>query len=377
MRLVKANILYDGVSSVRDVYLGFEGDEIKYIGKSKPSGSEVLEEGFVTPAFIDGHSHIGMARSGEPSHEDEANEQMDAIYPLVNALHSVYMDDAAFKESVENGVLYSTVLPGSGNIVGGKAVLIRNFADNIRQAYIMDVGIKAALGYNPRSTTEWKGKRPTTRMGAVAMLRENFLKALKMQRLIQKKKKTPEEAEPLTEVFLDILSGKQKMMVHLHKEDDAMVLIQLVQEFGIKAVLNHGLDIYRTEAFKAVKEAGIPVVYGPMDAFPYKVELKHETWRNAEKLLESGAKFCMMSDHPVILQRNMFYTLRHFIRFGLSKESAVSKVTKESAEIVGAQKLGQLKVGFKASFTVWSSDPFDLTSHAKLVVGEGETVYSE
>ncbi len=38
-----------------------------------------------------------------------------------------------------------------------------NFVQDIDQAYIMDVGIKAALGYNPRSTMEWKGNRPSTR----------------------------------------------------------------------------------------------------------------------------------------------------------------------------------------------------------------------
>jgi imidazolonepropionase-like amidohydrolase len=81
----------------------------------------------------------------------------------------------------------------------------------------MDVGIKAAMGYNPRSTTKWKGDRPSTRMGAIALLRENFLKALKMQRLIQTEKKVIDEVEPITEVFMDILLGKYKMMVHVHK----------------------------------------------------------------------------------------------------------------------------------------------------------------
>jgi imidazolonepropionase-like amidohydrolase len=100
------------------------------------------------------------------------------------------MDDSSFTESVESGVLYSTVLPGSGNIIGGKAVLIRNFAKDIGEAYMSDVGIKMALGYNPRSTTEWKGDRPSTRMGAIAMLRENLLRARKMQRLLQMEKKS-------------------------------------------------------------------------------------------------------------------------------------------------------------------------------------------
>ena len=67
------------------------------------------------------HSHIGMVRSGEPDKEEGVNERMNSVYPLVNALHSIYMDDPAFNESVESGVLYSTVLPGSENIIAGKA----------------------------------------------------------------------------------------------------------------------------------------------------------------------------------------------------------------------------------------------------------------
>jgi imidazolonepropionase-like amidohydrolase len=190
------------------------------------------------------------------------------------------MDDSSFIESTESGVLYSTVLPSSGNIIDGKAVLIRNFAKDIGHAHVMDVGIKAALGYNPRSTTEWKEDRPSTRMGAVAMIRDNFIKARKTQRLLQIGKKTTDEIEPLTEIFMDILSNKYKMMVHLHKEDDVMILIQLVNEFGIKAVANHCVDVQREEVFEALKNAEIPIVYGPMDSFPYKVELKHESWKN-------------------------------------------------------------------------------------------------
>ena len=382
MKLIKSRVLFDGVDEKENLLIGFEGDQITYVGSRKPedTDSEIILEGddiVVTPAFIDSHSHIGMVRSGEPGNEEESNEQMNSVYPLVNALHSIYMDDPSFTESVESGVLYSTVLPGSGNIIGGKAVLIRNFVQDIEQAYIMDVGIKAALGYNPRSTMEWKGNRPSTRMGAVAMLRENFIKARKMQALLQKEKKVIDEVEPITEVFMDILSGRFKVMFHVHKEDDIMVLIQLVREFGIKAIANHCCDVHREEVFVALKASSVPIIYGPMDAFPYKVELKHESWRNAEKLLKSGAKFSVMSDHPVILQRNILYSLMHMLRFGLSKANAISKITKDAAEIIGLKNIGQIKPGFKASLIVWNGDPFSLSSQPILVIGEGRTVYDE
>ena len=380
MKVIKSRLLlFDGIDEKRDCFIGFENDEIKYVGNSQPKeNSEIIAEGIVvTPAFIDSHSHIGMVRSGEPDKEEEANEHMNSVYPLANALHSIYMDDPSFKESVESGVLYSTVLPGSGNIIAGNAVLIRNFVQDISQAHIMDVGIKAALGYNPRSTVDWKGNRPSTRMGAVALLRENFIKARKIQKLLETEKKVIDEVEPLTELFMDILSNKLKMMVHVHKEDDIMVLLQLIKEFGIKVIANHCVDVHREEVFTALKASSVPVIYGPMDSFPYKVELKHESWRNAEKLLNSGAKFSIMSDHPVILQRNILYSLRHLLRFGLSKADAISKISKEAAEIIGAQNIGQVRAGFKASIVVWNGDPFSLSSYPILVIAEGRTVYEE
>ena len=84
-----------------------------------------------------------------------------------------------------------------------------------------------------------------------------------------------------------------------------------------------------------------------------------------------------MSDHPVILQRTIFYTLRHLLRFGLSKEQSISKLTSETASILGLEDLGMIETGKLASLTVWNGDPFSLESHPVAVFGEGEEVYSD
>jgi imidazolonepropionase-like amidohydrolase len=380
VKIIKSSTLYDGVDEKTDQYIGFENDIITYVGIEKPSQSNIeiiAEDVVVTPAFIDAHSHIGMARAGEPEDEDESNEHMESVFPLVNSLHSIYMDDISFTESIENGVLYSVVLPGSGNIIGGKAIFLRNFEDNIEKAYVKDVGIKLALGYNPRSTKEWKGERPSTRMGAMAVLRDNLIKAKKIQNLINRNKKDIDEVDPITEVFIDMLSKKFKILAHLHKEDDAMLLVQLSREFGLDPIANHCMDIYRRDVFSFLNSNNIPIIYGPLDSFPYKVELKHESWKNIKPLIDSKAKFSLMSDHPVILQRNMFYTLRHLLRFGLSKSEAISKITKESADIIGIYDLGQIKPGFKSSFVIWNGDPFSLTNYPIMSIAEGKTIYKE
>ncbi|MCL4307595.1 MAG: amidohydrolase family protein [Candidatus Thermoplasmatota archaeon] len=375
MNALKANVLYDGDSVKKNVYVGFS-DKIEYVGSEKPD-AEIMGEGVVTPAFIDGHSHIGMVRSGEPSAEEESNEHMDPVLPMLRAIDSVYMDDAAFQESVENGVLYSTVLPGSGNVLGGMGQLIRNFATNVKDAHIKDVGVKVAFGYNPRSTVDWKGDRPYTRMGALAILRERLIKARKIRSIIQSGKKTMDEIDPGDEVFLDILDGKHKLMAHTHKADDAYVLMDLARTFGIRIILNHGLDITDLSVLKDLSAQNIPLIYGPMDSLPYKVELKHETWRNARIVMDSGIKFGLMSDHPVILQRNIFLTLRHFLRFGMSKEEAISHLTSTTAEIIEAENIGRVRNGYDASLVLWNKDPFDLEAHPVMVFGEGKKVFSD
>src|SRR5215475_10212678 len=154
MQLVKTKTLFDGTSERKDIFIGYEDDEIRYVVSSKPladgnANDLIIEAETVTPGFIDSHSHIGMARAGEPGREEEVNEQMKTVYPLVSSLHSIYMNDPSFRESVENGIIYSIVLPSSRNIIGGKAALVRKFSKDIGDTYVKDVGLKAALGYNP------------------------------------------------------------------------------------------------------------------------------------------------------------------------------------------------------------------------------------
>jgi len=381
MKAVKAKLLYTGLPEppLHDSYLVFEGEKIVGIFKQLPKDAEVVMEAeAVTPAFIDAHSHIGMARSGEPSEEGEANEKYESIVALADALESVYMDDKAFRESVEFGVLYSCILPGSGNIIGGRAAVIRNYSQNIRDALIGYAGVKAALGFNPRRTTEWKGTRPYTRMGAYALLRRRLIEALKAEELIRVGKKHPAEIDPETEALMKIVRGEERLRVHVHKSDDVYVLLRLKDEFKLRVTAEHLCDVHDVQTFTALKEAGVPAVYGPLDAFAYKVELKHESWRNVRYLLESGLRFCLMSDHPVTLQRNLYLQLRFLLRCGLSRWEAISKITSEAAEILGvSDKLGSLEEGKWASFTLWSGDPFNLESYPTAVFGEGRLVHEE
>jgi imidazolonepropionase-like amidohydrolase len=317
-----------------------------------------------------------MERYGEPYQEGEANEQMDAVLPLVDALYSIYMDDKAFKHSIEFGVLYSSILPGSGNIIGGKAVLIKNYERDIEDAFMKYVGVKAAFGYNPRSTKEWKGTRPSTRMGAIGVLLNWLIKTQKAIALLEKGKKEKEELEPTVEALIPVLKGEEPLRVHVHKEDDIAALLMLKRRFNLKITVEHAADVHSKETFEKIKKEGVPVVYGPFDAHPYKVELKHEDWKNAKYLLEVKPLFGLMSDHPVTLQANLYLQLRHFIRLGMSKEEAIKIITHNNAKILRVDDiLGSIEKGKWASLVVWNGDPFHVENYPTHVFAEGELIH--
>ncbi len=346
-----------------------------------PRGEVVGECAVLTPAFIDPHSHIGIHRAGEPGRDSESNDTLDSILPLPDVLDSVQMDDVAFATAMESGILYSCVVPGSANIIGGLSAVIRHCAPHSTAALVERAGIKAALGYNIMAYGGTKGTRPTTRRGALAVLRARLYVVRDKAAKAAKGAKGAARAEPLTEeerILKGLLDGRMRLRVHAHKIDDIAALLRLVDEFKLRVSVEHAMDVNRPEIFQELRKRRITVVYGPLDTTSSKVELLHKHWRNVRILIESGVDFCLMTDHPVTPSWTLLQQTRTLLRCGLSKQEALETLTRKAAVFLGIDdRLGTLARGKWASFTCWSGDPFDIASRPLAVYAEGRPVFQE
>ena len=378
VQCVRGRSVYTGKAVVEDAYMVFDGAKVVAVSKVQ-RGKQVGECAVITPAFIDGHSHIGMSRATEPQTESEANEHLDPVMPLPDALDSLQLDDPSFADAIEMGVLYSCILPGSGNIVAGRSAVIRHYAADSTQALIARAGIKAAFGHNPRSVGGWQGQRPSSRMGAMAILRTQLDEVQQKEarrRAARGAKKAEITFTAGEKVFLDLLTGKDRLRAHIHKIDDIATVLRLADEYKLRLTVEHAMDVHDPGIFVELKNRRVPVVYGPLDCFAYKVELRHKNWRNVRHLLESGVEFGIMTDHPVTPSRNLLLTTRWFVRHGLSKQEAIEIISRRNARVLGVDRLlGTLEKGKWASFSCWNGDPFDLTSYPVAVYGEGEPVF--
>lgn len=389
---IKAKTLFDGKGKQTDKTVVIEGGVIVDVTSSKKSADY---EGVVTPALIDAHSHIGMFREGEPGSEQEGNEILNQIMPLSDPLNGIYFDDRAFREAVDFGVLYSCVLPGSGNLFGGKSKIIKNWAENRSNALYKDYGYKMALGYNPRSTQGWKGDRPNTRMGIYGMLERRFddilLKKKKAELAKEKKLFELKKAKPKAKEFiqaeyenefteednalLEVLEARKPVKVHVHKEDDVLYLIELAKKYKLKVTAEHTGDVFHQEIFEMLADANIPIVYGPLGSLSYKTELQHAYYQNTKLLMQSGAEYGLMSDHPVVHVTCFRDSLKFFLIQGMSEEEAISLITYKNAKILGIdQKLGTVQKGKTASLLVWDNNPLHLGAFPRVVIGEGRVL---
>lgn len=401
--VIKASALYRGGERLADRRIVVEGERIAEV--SAWSGGKADYEGVVTAGFVDAHSHIGMFREGEPQAEAEGNDKTAQIMPLSDPINSIYFDDRAFLDAVDFGVLYSCVVPGSGNLIGGKARVIRNFAKNRKDALVADYGYKMALGYNPRSTTEWKGERPDTRMGVYQLLEKKLDEVvakkarsdLSLERTLRElARSAPDKGLGPAELdreraaakreaelgftseesaLLDLLSGRKTVKVHVHKEDDVLYLIELRKRFGFRATADHLGDVHHKEIFDELAKADIPIIYGPLGSLAYKVELKHEDWRNTGLLMKSKASYGLMTDHPVILSYQLRDSLKYFLIHGMSDAQAIRLVTETNAELLGlGDQLGAVAEGRLASLVVWDKEPLHLGAMPRMVMAEGAVV---
>jgi len=380
MQSIHGQTVYTGIERLRNVHIAFEGTRIVAVS-DRMQGESVGTYPVITPAFIDPHNHIGLHRAGEPTAEGESNDRMDSIQALPDALDSVQMDDAAFRDAIEAGVLYSCVMPGSGNIVGGQSAVIRHYGSDTSEALMARAGIKAAFGYNPRATVEWKGTRPTTRMGAAALLRSKLdavQQKMQRYRAVNEEKRREITFSAEENLYRSLLERRMRLRAHVHKIDDIAALLRLTDEFRLDVTVEHAGNVHRPEIFQVLAKRKIPVVYGPVDSFAYKVELRNENWRNIRFLVASGVEFGLMTDHPVVLCRQLFLQTRWFLRCGLNRRQAIALVTQKNAHILGLERiLGSLQPERWASFVCWNDDPFKLNSYPVAVFGEGRMLFAE
>ena len=349
-------------------------------GLTQPVGARVIDLAgrWVTPGLIDPHSHLGVYSLPNVAPHHDGNESSRPFTPEVRAEESFWPQDPAIERALAGGVTTIHVLPGSANLVGGQGVTLRlGPALSARAMRFPDAPatMKMACGENPKRVhSGGKGRgAPKTRMGEVAMLRQELERARAYTR------KGDAALDYGKAALASVLRSETLIQNHCYRADEMLLRLDLFEEFGIKPrAFHHAVEAYKIR--ETLAKAGVGAVVWA-DWWGVKMELLDAIQANAALLDEAGVRVALHSDSPYDIQRmnqQAAVAMAAGRRAGIDveRDHAIRWITANPAWALGIEdRAGTLEPGKDADLVVWSDDPFSVYARADLVFIAGTLVY--
>ncbi len=328
---------------------------------------------YVTPGFIDAHSHTGLIQVGEGNIGRDNNNPGDPVQPLLRALDGIKPDDAGFEDALRHGVTAQCVSPGSTNVIAGQMTLVKNGSLILEETLIDDFsGLKCALGENPKVHYSSLQTTPSSRMGIVKLIREAFLSAIQYD--LRKKSGQFFTRDESLEVLCRVLNREKPIRIHAHRIDDIQTAIRIAEEFDLDLVIEHATQGWMIVDWLASKK--VHVVLGPINSAGIKQELRGRRLDTARIFEEAGIEFAVMTDAPYERAGALFDDVRLAVRNGLSRETALKSITSVPAKILGqSHRIGGIFPGADADLNIFSDDPFVYENRIDAVIIDGKIKY--
>jgi len=382
-----ATILLGNGERLEDAGLLLKDGVIAGIGKrlDAPRGATVIDAKgkYVTPGIIDTHSHLGVYPSpGVNSHAD-GNEMVNPNTAGVWAEHAVWPQDPGFAKALAGGVTSMQILPGSGNVVGGRAVTVKNVpAVTYQQMKFPDAphGLKMACGENPKRVYGQKGG-PMTRMGTFAAYRHAWIEAADYKKKLDAAKAGGEapKRDLKLETMAGVLSGEILIHNHCYKADEMATILDIAKEFNYKiASFHHAIESYKIpELLKAADTCSSMWA----DWWGFKMEAYDMVRENIGIVDAAGACAIVHSDSDIGIQRlnqEAAKAMASANRVGIevNEAKAMTWLSQNPAKALGIlDKVGTLEKGKMADVVIWTGSPFSVYSKAEKVFIDGALLY--
>lgn len=368
--------------SIENGWIEIENGKIIAVEEGSPDvvGTEDLDgQGkLLIPGFIDAHTHLGIIENGIDFEGDDCNEATDPFTPQLRTIDGINPMDRCFEEAYKRGITSAVVAPGSANPCGGEIIAVKTYGRRIDDMIIKPVGIKFALGENPKRVYNDRDETPVTRMATAALIREGLTKAKRYLAdidayEIDKENNDMPEFDLKNHALIPLLRREISAHFHCHRADDMFTAVRIAKEFDLKLVIVHATeghliaDILGTEKLSAIS--------GPVICDRCKPEMKGLELKNTAELVKNGVKTSICTDHPVIPIQYLPASAAMAVKGGLDLDSALEAITINAAEIAGIDNTtGSIAVGKDADLQLYCGNPLDIMNDPELVMINGKVL---
>ncbi len=346
---------------------------------------------WITPGLIDVHSHLGAYPSPAVESHQDGNEMTNPVTAGVWVEHSVWPQDPGFNTARAGGITSLQILPGSGNLIGGRGVTLKNVPSATMQGMKFPqapYGLKMACGENPKRVYGSRKETPSTRMGNMAGYRNAWIDATEYKRSWDKYEAEYARGEnpeaPDRDLTLDtlkgVIEGDIKIHNHCYKAEEMAMMIDLSKEFNYHSgTFHHAIEAYKIADLLA-QNSNCAAMWP--DWWGFKMEAYDMVQENVA-IVDAVKNSCAVvhSDSETTIQRLNQEAAKVLYRanengFSLKEEDAIKWITYNAAKSLGIEnKTGSLAKGMQADMVIWDQNPFSVYAHAEQVFVDGAKVY--
>ena len=373
---VSAEPITNGAVYVNDgkiVFAGPQGD-LPEAAKDAP----VLTAAAVTPGLIDAFSVVPLNGEYNIPADQEANEKSDPNQADVRVLDAFNPGEPLLRFLLEQGVTVVHACPGDANVIAGATGVFRTHGSQVESMMLkFPHAMLFNLGDAPKQS--YDGKKPQTRMGTAALLRQALIEAVNYQRKLKladkDSSKTPDRDLKL-EALGDVISGKTKALFSAHRAEDLLTALRLIKEFHLDGELSQATEAYLVA--DEIKAANVPVFVHPVMQRVGGLDTINSHMSTPLFLADKEIPLALTSgiEYYVPKSRVVRYEAAMAAVYGLGVNRALRAITLDAAKLLGIDKnYGSLEAGKVADLVLYDGDPFEHATHVTRVVVDGQTVY--
>ncbi len=345
----------DGV--IKNGVIIIKNGKIRAVRKKQniPAKTKVLDfsDKNVIPGLIDAHCHIGLSLDIY-SEIDETVSAVTADMQILDAFNPL-ADDV--KKALRSGVTTVMLAPGNKNPIAGQTAIVKLYGKKTNDWLLKrNAGVKFSL----RDEAMMSDRRPTSRPGLMALIREELNKA-----------KSHKEDKPnlRMEVLKRVVDANFPAYICAYTVDEIASAVTLIEEYDLNAVLIGAEQ--GDEIAQLIAGQNIPVIYSPLLLFSRDKDLKRVV-----KMADNGIKVAFSSTAPRTPLSDLRTSAIIAAKYGLDTEAALKSLTINAAEILGvANRVGSIQKGKDADLVILDGDPLQPTSTVEMVIINGNIVY--
>lgn len=340
-----------------------------------PANYRVISAKVVTPGLIDAHSTVGLSGYLNQPHDQSQLDASGAMQPELRAIDAYNPEERLIEWIRGFGVTTIHTGHAPGATVSGQTMIAKTFGKTVDDATLIPTAmIAATIG---DSALVSGGRAPGTRAKAVAMLRQELLKAADYNRKIDDAKgdasKMPTR-EMRTEMFARVLRREIPLLVTAHRHQDIITALRLAKEFNFRLVLDGAAEAQRV--LPEIRAANVPVIVHPT-MYRAAEETGRLSMEDAAKLRQAGITIALQSGFEAYVPKTrvVLFEAAMAAANGLSFRDALATITIDAARVIGLEnRIGSLAVGKDADLAMYDGDPFEFTTHCTGTIINGNLV---